>query len=95
MTRKEKMMTAVLGASALALAATLCVRMPASTAHADQVINAGGYTFVTAEMQQGEEVLYVLDSGSRSVLVYKAMAKGRQSEMQLVGRMPLEQVFGQ
>ena len=70
--------SAVLWMSAFLLAALVIIqagRLPENRAYADMAVSDSGFTIVTAPSGRGQEfdpdeVLYVLDSHSESLLVY-------------------------
>lgn len=87
-------------ASAFVLAAVLVVQLQQRSilpaAHAEQVINRGSITAMTALTRNGEESLFVLDNLSQKLLVYHTEIRGggaRKGEMTLVGSTDLAKLF--
>lgn len=84
--------------SALVLAAVLIVQLgvrtgagsPEPAALGDMVASAGGYTMMTTAAIDGEELLYVLDNRTETMLVYGI---GQPSALLLLGRESLSDVF--
>lgn len=65
----------VLLASAFVLAGLLLSQLSssraASTAYADQVVNQGSFTFMTARTKDNEESLFVIDNAAARLLIVK------------------------
>ncbi|MEE9404725.1 MAG: hypothetical protein V3V20_07520 [Algisphaera sp.] len=84
-----------LTASALVLAGMLLISLgrqtQANEAHASQVIARDNFTLMTAQTRSNEESLFVLDSTSGVLLVYR-LDVSRES-MEPVGGMRLSDIF--
>ena len=80
---KQKFIAGGLTCSALMLAIVASVRYSEQQAHADQVVNKGTFSFLTAQISQGEEGLFVLDPSTGGIYIYKHDRPGKNGRVDL------------
>lgn len=93
--------SAVLWASAFVIAALIIIKagdLPANQAHARMAVSSGDFTLVTAHSGKGDdedpdEVLYVLDSRSETLLVYEIGDVRQADAVRLVDGGSLRNLF--
>ena len=77
--------------SAFVLAGLLISQLSVSAARADQVINEGGLTFLTANTQSNEESLFVIDNITARLIVVRADVN--KNRLEVLARQDLAGLF--
>ena len=96
MMNRTQLAGAALTASAMILAGLLIVQMqrhepPTPYAVAEQVINTGAFSLMTAKTRDNEEALFMLDNLNEKLLIYR-LDLGRK-RLELAGSAEISEIF--